>query len=151
MIDYDLPIVKCKICDTHTNNDGTRLCNNCWEVTHRLENFVRTENGQKHVEKILTAAKTKKQTTLTYKEKIQRLADLVSKDTKNYLRNSLKITSEHQIAYSSKVNIKHGRKYTKIDLNDSGRYMVDKEGNIFGIKAYGVIHRGHRYGTLDTV
>ena len=24
-------------------------------------------------------------------------------------------------------------------------------GNIYGIKAYGVIHRGHFYGTLDTI
>jgi hypothetical protein len=30
--------------------------------------------------------------------------------------------------------------------------MVDNAtGEIFGIKGYGVIHRGHRYGTLDTI
>ena len=48
--------------------------------------------------------------------------------------------------------IKFGRKYVNIDVGDSGKYMVDiATGEIFGIKAYGVIHRGHRYGTLDTV
>lgn len=44
-----------------------------------------------------------------------------------------------------------GKKYTKIDVGHSGKYMVDEEGRIFGIKAYGVIHRGHQYGTLDTI
>ena len=29
--------------------------------------------------------------------------------------------------------------------------MIDQEGNIFGIKAYGVIHKGHKFGTLDTI
>jgi hypothetical protein len=29
--------------------------------------------------------------------------------------------------------------------------MIDREGNIFGIKGYGQIHRGHYYGTLDTI
>lgn len=47
-----------------------------------------------------------------------------------------------------------GKKYTKIDVctpQQSGRYMIVNEtGEIFGIKAYGVIHRGHAYGTLDT-
>jgi len=44
-----------------------------------------------------------------------------------------------------------GKKYTKIDVGTSGKFMIDAEGNIFGIKGYGVIHRGHRYGTLDTI
>lgn len=49
------------------------------------------------------------------------------------------------------VTVKPGRKYTKVDVGTSGKYMVDNDtGEIFGIKAYGVIHRGHRYGTLDT-
>ena len=52
---------------------------------------------------------------------------------------------------NSKVTIKQGKKYTKVDVGDSGKYMVDEEGNIFGIKAYGVIHRGHYFGTLDTI
>ena len=28
---------------------------------------------------------------------------------------------------------------------------MEREGNIYGVKAYGVIHRGHHYGTLDTI
>ena len=49
------------------------------------------------------------------------------------------------------VTVKPGRKYTKVDVGTSGKYMVTKEGEIFGIKGYGVIHRGHHYGTLDTI
>jgi hypothetical protein len=48
--------------------------------------------------------------------------------------------------------VKPGIKYTKINVGDSGKYMIDNiTGEIFGIKGYGVIHRGHRYGTLDTI
>jgi len=50
-----------------------------------------------------------------------------------------------------KVSIKEGKKYTKVNVGHSGKYMVDSEGNIFGIKAYGVIHRGYYFGTLDTI
>ena len=53
--------------------------------------------------------------------------------------------------HNHKVSIKEGNKYIKIDIGSSGKYMIDTIGNIYGIKAYGVIHRGHQYGTLDTI
>ena len=60
-------------------------------------------------------------------------------------------TPEYLNAYS-KVTIKPGNKYTKVDVGSSGKYMVDlSDGAIYGIKAYGVIHKGHQYGTLDTI
>lgn len=44
------------------------------------------------------------------------------------------------------------KKYTYIDTGQSGKYMIDNKTNeIYGIKAYGVIHRGHFYGNLDTI
>lgn len=50
------------------------------------------------------------------------------------------------------VTVKPGAKYTKVDVGNSGKYMiVNATGEIFGIKAYGVIHRGHYFGTLDTI
>jgi hypothetical protein len=55
------------------------------------------------------------------------------------------------------VKVKPGRKYIKVDVGTSGKYMVEPEpemeetGHIWGIKAYGVIHRGHYYGTLDEI
>ena len=49
------------------------------------------------------------------------------------------------------VTVKPGPKYTRIDVGSSGRFMVVNDtGEIYGIKAYGVIHRGHYFGTLDT-
>ena len=52
----------------------------------------------------------------------------------------------------SECKIKIGRKYANVDVGTSGRYMVElATGAIYGIKAYGVIHRGHYYGTLDTI
>ena len=51
-----------------------------------------------------------------------------------------------------RCSIKIGRKYANIDVGRSGKYMVDlATSEIFGIKGYGVIHRGHRFGTLDTI
>lgn len=48
--------------------------------------------------------------------------------------------------------VKLGRKYANVDVGDSGKYMVElATGAIYGIKGYGVIHRGHSYGTLDTL
>jgi hypothetical protein len=48
-----------------------------------------------------------------------------------------------------------GRKYTKVDVFSSqwsGKYMIDNDtGKIYGIKAYGVINKGHQLGTLDTI
>lgn len=49
------------------------------------------------------------------------------------------------------ASIKKGNKYTKVDIGTGGRFMVDQEGNIYGIKAYGQVHKGHHYGTLDTI
>ncbi len=54
--------------------------------------------------------------------------------------------------HSLLATLKIGKKYAKVDIGRSGRYMVDMAtGEIFGIKGYGVIHKGHRYGTLDTI
>ena len=53
---------------------------------------------------------------------------------------------------NSRTSIKAGSKYTRVDVGDSGKYMVEHATEIiYGIKAYGVIHKGHAYGTLDTI
>lgn len=53
-------------------------------------------------------------------------------------------------AYRASVHF--GPKYARVDFDSSGAYMVvNATGEIFGIKGYGVIHRGHQYGTLDTL
>ena len=51
-----------------------------------------------------------------------------------------------------KCTLKPAKKYTKLDIGTSGRYMiVNKTGEIYGIKAYGVINKIRRFGTLDTI
>ena len=50
---------------------------------------------------------------------------------------------------NAETHIHKGRKWTRVDVGYSGRYMIDQAGRIFGIKAYGVPHLGHHYGTLD--
>jgi hypothetical protein len=55
-----------------------------------------------------------------------------------------------------KTFAKWGKSWVRIDIgrdehNCSGYLMVDANGNIHGIKAYGVPHLGHHYGTLDTL
>lgn len=82
-------------------------------------------------------------------EKIKRLANLIENQQIERLRKT-GLGCESNIL-NSKVKIKEGKKYVKIDVGSSGKYMIDCEGNIFGIKAYGVIHKGHQYGTLDTI
>lgn len=54
------------------------------------------------------------------------------------------------------VRVRIRAKYACVDVETcgqwSGKYMVVLDtGEIFGIKAYGVIHRGHSFGTLDTI
>ncbi len=76
------------------------------------------------------------------KDKIKAFAALVEKQQ----------SETHERSWQNyRVSINPGRKYTKVDVGNSGKYMVDKEGNIFGIKGYGAIHFGHNYGTLDTI
>ena len=48
------------------------------------------------------------------------------------------------------THIKPKRKYTYVNVCHSGRYIIEGE-NVFGCKAYGVIHRGHFFGSLDDI
>ena len=92
-------------------------------------------------------------------EKLKALADKITAERLEYMINFSKgyvEGAEAVMALHGKssiiATIKPGKKYTKIDVGSSGKYMVVNDtGEIFGIKAYGVIHRGHRYGTLDTI
>uniref|UniRef100_A0A6M3LMB1 Uncharacterized protein n=1 Tax=viral metagenome TaxID=1070528 RepID=A0A6M3LMB1_9ZZZZ len=77
---------------------------------------------------------------------IQDFAKLVEKE-----HNDRREKEYPNLQHYELVKIKPGKKYTKVDVGSSGKFMVDADGNIFGIKGYGVIHRGKRYGTLDTI
>jgi hypothetical protein len=94
-------------------------------------------------------------------EKLNKLKELIEKETlERFVSDNKKdgypFDTENIFRLHGKssifVNIRPGKKYTKVDVGASGKYMVVNDtGEIFGIKAYGVIHRGHRYGTLDTI
>lgn len=83
---------------------------------------------------------------MTIQEKLAAFADLVTAHQK----------AEHEKHYTHEftgyAKVVPGKKYAKVDVGTSGRFMVEMDsGDIFGIKAYGVIHRGHPYGNLDTI
>lgn len=52
---------------------------------------------------------------------------------------------------NARTHIQPGRKYIKVDVGKCGRYMIDMEGNIWGVKTYGVIHHAYEYGTVDDI
>jgi len=82
-------------------------------------------------------------------DKIEAFAGLVETETIQRL-------SDHGLACQGnidreKTRVHFGKKYARVDNTTSGRFMVEMStGNIFGIKGYGVIHKGHFYGTVDT-
>jgi hypothetical protein len=85
-------------------------------------------------------------------DKIKAFGAKLEADTRARRRNEWREIPDNMLDHESKVNIKPGKKYTKVDIGGSGKYMVDlNDGAIYGIKAYGVIHKGHQYGTLDTI
>lgn len=74
-------------------------------------------------------------------------ADQRARYIAEYGQDKFHVHEMHTVA-----KIKLGGKYAKVDVGTSGKYMVEMDtGRIFGIKAYGVIHRGHQYGDLDTI
>lgn len=86
--------------------------------------------------------------------KIGALRSLIEQQTKERFVKEYPKSAEAGIV--PKVRVKAGDKYIKIDVGDagswSGKYMVERAtGNIYGVKGYGVIHRGHYYGNLDTI
>lgn len=82
-------------------------------------------------------------------EKIQIFAERVKQEHKAQMIKE-GFTNQDVIDGACETKIIPGKKYTKVDIGQSGKFMIDGE-DIYGIKAYGVIHRGHHYGTLDTI
>mgnify|MGYP001615715714 CR=1 FL=1 len=83
-------------------------------------------------------------------EALQRFAERLESEQRARLAREypkLDLTTEQ---YRARVAV--GLKYSLVDFGGSGKYMVvNATGEIFGIKSYGVIHRGHAYGTLGTL
>lgn len=84
--------------------------------------------------------------------KLEALAALIQAETHDELCKRYPEQAREFWAKDAATRIKYGRKYANVDVGTSGKYMVDlATEEIFGVKAYGVIHRGHKFGTLDTI
>lgn len=89
---------------------------------------------------------------MNQQEQIQALADrLLAQQRARITRDFSAEQASHET-----VRVVPGNKYTKVDVGSygqwSGKLMVEHAtGVIYGIKAYGQVHKGHRYGTLDTI
>jgi hypothetical protein len=84
--------------------------------------------------------------------KIEVFAKLVEAQQIDRYKHEFDNHDEALIKQCCSTKVIFGPKYTKVNVGGSGKYMVVNEtGEIFGIKGYGVIHRGHAYGTLDTI
>ena len=78
---------------------------------------------------------------------IQEFAELVEKEQNERLKKE----GREEIFKRLITRVIPGKKYTKVDVGTAGKFMLDKEGRIFGIKRYGQVHKGRCYGTLDTI
>ena len=85
-----------------------------------------------------------------FSDKVANLAQKIQNQGQDRLRRENLGCDINLVNAMTKIKI--GNKYTKIDSGNCGRYMIDNAtGDIFGIKAYGVIHKGRHYGNLDTI
>ena len=83
-------------------------------------------------------------------EKIRHFALKVTIDQRADLQEHYPSIFKSQPHYND-AKVVPGRKYVKVDVGTSGKYMVDSIGDIWGVKGYGVIHRGKYYGNLETI
>jgi DNA-directed RNA polymerase subunit RPC12/RpoP len=101
-------------------------------------------HGDEELEKVEDVAKPKEEVSMG--TKVQKLKDKIEQ------QQAERYAKDYPHVEPPKVTVKEGGKYIRVDVGTSGKYMVEKDtGNIYGIKGYGVIHRGHFYGTLDTI
>src|SRR5947207_539417 len=87
-----------------------------------------------------------------FKTKLDAFAALLEAEQWNQHQIDHPGLTRELLARTCTVTVKERKKYVTVDVGTSGKYIVVKEtGEIFGIKAYGVIHRGNQFGTLDTI
>lgn len=79
--------------------------------------------------------------------KIEKFAKLVQKAEQDSLRRSGMACQAN--LDNCITEVKPGRKWAKVNVGHSGKFMIDPEGRIYGVKAYGVPNLRRFYGTLD--
>jgi hypothetical protein len=57
---FGQPLYPCETCGTDTRMGGTRRCDACWEVEHRLRCYMRSDKAIEFVEKTLADAKARR-------------------------------------------------------------------------------------------
>ena len=79
---------------------------------------------------------------------VEEFAKVIERKEKGQLmRNGLDCDANWKQA---ETHIHKGRKWTRVDVGTSGRYMINQQtGQIHSIKAYGVPHLGKGYGNLN--
>ncbi len=88
-------------------------------------------------------------TNMLNKAKLQSLCDKITYQSRELL--TIKGLDCIVNLLNAKATYKIKKKYTYIDINQSGRYMINNSGEIYGIKAYGVINKRKFYGTLNII
>lgn len=81
--------------------------------------------------------------------KLQLLCDKITNQSKELLKIR-ELDCETNLL-NAKAIYKIKKKYTYIDVGQGGKYLINNNNEIFGIKAYGVINTSRFYGTLDTI
>src|ERR1035437_2987770 len=83
-------------------------------------------------------------------QKLQEFCDLITAQRRDRLIKEGCTYEIHRENYTAHYHM--GSKFVRVDIGGSGKYMVELlTGQIYGIKGYGVVHRGHCFGTLDTI
>lgn len=83
--------------------------------------------------------------------KLEKFTEKLEKEQAKEVKSRFPALNAEAVMRYSKVIVKPGRKYTKVDVGTSGKFMIDENENIFGIKGYGMINKKKQYGTLDTI
>lgn len=87
---------------------------------------------------------------LTINAEVSRVAKELQVAVDEYYRVNYPATYER--GQADKVTVKPKKKYINIDIGSSGAYMVDAtDGTVYGIKGYGVPHKGVVHGNIADV
>lgn len=84
-------------------------------------------------------------------EKLERFRERVTREQTERARKQYPTMPEECILRDCVATVRPGKRWIKVDVGTSGKFMIDQDGAIYGIKGYGVPHLGHHYGTLDTL
>ena len=91
---------------------------------------------------------------MTFEEKLEAFRSRLEQEQGESLkqRHPTLFGSEEYKKKSWAATLVGGKKYTKVNVGDSGKYMVDNQTEeIFGILGYGKINKKKPAGTLDTI